>query len=295
MRVTFRSVDAGVQAINTAAEQMLRAQGQVQTGRRVRVASDDPAAAQRVIAGRTEMGAIDSFTRSADTASARLSVMDGVLTALVDTLTEAQTTAAQGRGSTADQPQRDAVAAALLGQRDRVASFLNTTFRGTYLFSGGQAQTPPYVLTGAGWTYQGDLTPVTVEIGRARDVAIALNGNAIAQGSDAVNVLTAFDNLIVAVQARDEAGMAAGMDGLSRAFERTLRTQSQVGSDLRSAADEQVTLTQFRLATLTRVSKDEDADMVAAITEMNQAQTAYQAALGAVGASAKVSLLDYLR
>jgi flagellin-like hook-associated protein FlgL len=54
-------------------------------------------------------------------------------------------------------------------------------------------------------------------------------------------------------------------------------------------------LTNLRLASLKRVSADEDANLVEAISSMNRASTAYRAALGAVGAAANQSLLDYLR
>ena len=49
------------------------------------------------------------------------------------------------------------------------------------------------------------------------------------------------------------------------------------------------------VSVVTRVAKDEDADLALAISEMNRAQTAYQAALGAIGATSRTSLLDYLR
>ncbi|OFW46049.1 MAG: hypothetical protein A3J29_19000 [Acidobacteria bacterium RIFCSPLOWO2_12_FULL_67_14b] len=295
MRVTFRAIDESLAAINTAAEQFARAQEQVATGRRLRAASDDPASALRAIDGRTEMGVIDAYSRSSDTARARLTVIDGVLTALVDTLTEAQATAAKARTTTADQSTRDAVVAQMQGQRDRVASFLNSTFRGTYLFSGSRAQTQPYVFTAGAWAYQGDNVPVTVDVGRSRSATIAMDGRAIAQGADATDVLSAFDALMVAVQARDEAGLDAGMSALARTFDRAVRAQSQVGADEYGIEEEQETLVRFRLAAEKRVSKDEDADMARAISQMAQAQTAYQAALGAVGTASKVSLLDYLR
>lgn len=295
MRVTFRAINESLDAINTAAEQFARAQEQVATGRRLRVASDDPVAAQRAIEGHTEIGALDAYTRSADTARARLSVLDGVLTALVDTLTEAQATAATARGNTADQVTREALVAKLQGQRDRTASFLNSTFRGTYLFSGSKAQTQPYVFAAGAWTYQGNTTPVTVDVGRSRTATIAMDGRAIAQGADATDILSAFDVMIAATQASDEAGMATGMTALSRTFDRAVRAQSQVGADQYGIDEGQETLTRFRLAAEQRVSKDQDADMAKAISQMTQARTAYEAALGAVGNASRQSLLDYLR
>jgi flagellin-like hook-associated protein FlgL len=46
---------------------------------------------------------------------------------------------------------------------------------------------------------------------------------------------------------------------------------------------------------VTRVSKDEDADLTAAISELTRADTAYRAALGAIGRASRTSLMDYLR
>ena len=43
------------------------------------------------------------------------------------------------------------------------------------------------------------------------------------------------------------------------------------------------------------MAADEDTNVAEAVTEMGQADTAYRAALGAVGAASKVSLIDYLR
>jgi hypothetical protein len=179
MRVTFRAIDESLDAINTAAQQFARAQEQAPPGAAA-IRQRRPgghAAGDR----RTEMGTLDAYTRSADTARARLSVLDGVLTALVDTLSEAQATAATARGNTADQATREALVLKLQGQRDRTASFLNSTFRGTYLFSGSAALTPPYVFAAGVWTYQGNSAPVTVDIGRSRSATIAMDSRAIAK------------------------------------------------------------------------------------------------------------------
>ena len=145
------------------------------------------------------------------------------------------------------------------------------------------------------WTYQGDQAPVMVEIGKGRDAAVTANGESFVRGSDATDLFTEMDTLIAAVQAGDATGIANGLAALGRAFDRAVRAQSQVGVDERGIGDEQHRLTEFRLASLKRVSKDEDANLAQAMTEMTEAQIAYQAALQAVATASKVSLLDYLR
>ena len=294
MRVTFQSINDGIGAVNTAAEQFARAQRQVETGRRIQSPSDDPSAAMRVIQGTNELATIDAYTRANDTASSRLTVLDTVMGTMVDRLSEAQAAAAQGRGTTANTATRQALSAKLLGIRDGLISDFNSRFRGTALFAGSEVQATAYAQVAGAWTYQGDAAEVTVEVGRNRSVTVALAGQAIAKGSEPVDIFTALDNLATAVLAADETAMATGMDALTRAFDRAVRAQSLVGVDEQGVNEEQQSLSSFRLATLQAVVKDRDTNMAAAITEMNQADTAYRASLQAVGATAKVSLLDYL-
>lgn len=295
MRVTFQSIHDGVDAINSASERFARAQEQVQTGKRIQAASDDPIAMRRVIEGRTEIAALDSYTRTGDSAAARLAAIDTTLGAMVDKLTAASVAASGARGTAADQNTRDSLAATLTGLRDSLAADLNTKFQGTALFAGAESQNDAYEVVAGAWTYQGDQTAVSVEVSDGRFVTIGLDGSSIAQGSDTNNLFTEFDSLIAAVRAGDDAGMAAGMNALDRAFQRTTRAHSLVGADQKSVDDEQDRLGDLRIASLRRVSKNEDVNLAQAITEMSNAQTAFEAALQAVGSASRVSLLDYLR
>ncbi len=295
MRVTFGTIHDGVASIDAAAAQFARAQEKVETGKRLQAPSDDPQAAMRIIQGKTEIGALDSYTRSGDTAGSRIAIMDTTFDDIVDKLTAAQSTTAAAMGSTVGPQQRAALAAALQGLRDGLVADLNVSFQGTYLFSGSETTTKPYEQVAGVWTYQGDQAPVMVEIGKGRDAAVTANGESFVRGSDATDLFTEMDTLIAAVQAGDATGIANGLAALGRAFDRAVRAQSQVGVDERGIGDEQHRLTEFRLASLKRVSKDEDANLAQAMTEMTEAQIAYQAALQAVATASKVSLLDYLR
>jgi flagellar hook-associated protein 3 FlgL len=295
MRVTFNSINDGLAAINTAAARLDRAQDQVATGRRLRAASDDPAAAARAIDHRAEIGTLDAYTRAADSAAARLSAIDTLLGDIIEKISRAKATVAGARGSVVPPAAREAAARELEGLRDGILGDINTTVRGTALFAGAEAQATPYALVGGVWTYQGDQTNVAVDIGPNRSVTTALDGQAIVQGADATDLLTAVDTLIAAVRAGDQAGMDAGMQALDRAFDRAVRAQSQVGADLHGVEEEQQELSALTLASRTRLSRDEDANLAQAITEMNQAEAAYRAALGAVGTAGRLSLMDYLR
>lgn len=295
MRVTFNNLNDGVAALNVAAQALDRAQDQLATGKRLRAASDDPAAAQRAVGSRSEIAALDAYTRTAESAEARLSTIDTVLSDVIERITEAKVTATSARGTTATPQVRDAAARQLEGIRDAIAGGINTSVGGTRLFSGAQSFSPAYVFTAGAWTYQGDTTTVEVSTGSDRTVAVALDGQAIMQGTDATNLLTAIDALAAAIRAGDPAGTDAGVAALDRAFERAVRAQSSVGVDLKSLEEDQPQIAALRLASQKRLSKDEDADLAKAATELARADTAYRAALGAISTAGRVSLMDYLR
>ncbi len=295
MRVTFNALNSSLDAINVAAQQFADAQNQVATGKRVSKPSDDPTSAERAIQDQSDVGTLDAYSQASDTAAARLSVLDNSLSGITDILTTAQATATQGHGDTADRITRDTASTKILGLRDALAGVLNTNFRGAYIFSGSHAQTQPYSNATGAWVYSGDSTVVSADVGHNRSVSLALDGQAIAKGSDSADILTTLDNLAAAVQTGDNAAVTTSIGFLNRAFNRVVQAQSRVGGDEQSVSDGQSQLTTLRLAATQRLSKDQDANLAEAITQMSRAQTAYKAALGAVGQSNQTSLMDYLR
>jgi flagellar hook-associated protein 3 FlgL len=295
MRVTFSQIQGSLDAINIAAAQFARAQQQVASGKRLQRPSDDPMGTERAIQDIAAIGTIDAYAQTSGTAAARLSVLDGALSSMTDILTDALATATSGHGSTVDQITRDTASVKLLGLRDALAGTLNTSFQGVYVFSGTESLEQPYANTTGAWVYAGNSSSVTVDTSPNRTVSLSLDGQAIAKGSDATDVFAVIETLAAAVQAGDNAAVTTGIDALSRAFTRVVKAQSQIGTGESRLADGEVQLGSLRLAATQRLSGDQDVNMAQAITQMSRAQTAYQAALGAVGTASKSSLLDYMR
>jgi flagellar hook-associated protein 3 FlgL len=296
MRVTFSTIQQGLDAITTAAEQLQHAQQQVSTGKRITAPSDDPAGAQASINLRSDMAGLDAYAKAANTADARLTALDTTLGDIVDKLTQAIATATGARGTEVDQVSRDAASSALAGIRDAIAANINSTFDGVHLFGGTKSDLTPYESSSGTWTYNGNGTPMSVEIAPGRTVSFTMDGSAVLQGADAADVLTVLDKLVADVKtAGNSDAVGAGLTALQSAFSRVTRAQSQVGTDENAVSDAKARLASLRLANVSRLSATEDANMAESIMRMSQADTAYKAALGAVSTAEKLSLLDYLR
>ena len=295
MRVIYDVFRDGLQAINTAAGQLAKAREQVSTGRRINATSDDPLAMRQAVNEHATIGAVDAYSRSRDSAAARLAVADNVLSTITDKLTAAVVAGTSAQGSTTTAASRAAIALQVRSLRESLVADLNTTFNGNYVFSGTAADSQAYALVAGAWTYQGNADTTDVEVESGRLVSVSFDGQAIAQGSDTKNVLTALDDLATAIEAGDSSAMGAEIDAIERAFERTQRAIGSLGADSEGLDEARARLSTLRVAAETRRSLLEDANMAEAVTRLSQADTAYQAALAAVSTAERRSLLDYLR
>ena len=145
MRVTFNAQNRNSTAgLEDAASRLIEFQRQVSTGKRIEKPSDDPSATLGSIGEHAETAAIDQYARATDTVASRLSVVDTVLSDLIMQLERGQVSAASARGSTKTQLQRDAAATDLEGIRDTIFGDMNTSFNGTFVFSGSASTVAPY-------------------------------------------------------------------------------------------------------------------------------------------------------
>jgi flagellar hook-associated protein 3 FlgL len=298
MRITFQSqYRDSTAAVEKTATRFAEAQRQVSTGKRIGKISDDPTGAATSVAERSNIAQIDRYTRAADSVDSRLAVVDGVLSDIIDKLTQARALAAGAQGSLKTAAERTAAVQNLGAVRDALMDGMNTQYLGSYIFGGSEVTTRPYAVPSGGTfaIYAGDNSAVQVDVGNDRAVTISFDGEAITRGSDAQDVFETMDQLMTAVAAGDNDGIGTAMAGLQRAFDRATAAQSRIGNDMQVLDEQKLRLQQMKMSGTERLSKVEDLNMAEAITEMTQADAAYRASLGAVGAVSRVSLLDYLK
>jgi flagellar hook-associated protein 3 FlgL len=297
MRVTFNGQfrDA-IADVERASDRLAEYQRQVSSGRRLDRVSDDPSGIAVALSERTKIAQIDQYTRSTDSAYSRLTVVDTVLSDIVAKLTSAQVAATSALGSTITDAQRAAAAQQLDGLKAALLDDFNTSLQGTYVFAGTKSTIKPYVAdnTGTVAAYAGSTTEVQVDVDQDQMVTVGFNGGALTKGSDPTDIFATIDNLIAAVNAGDSDAIGTGIGLIATMFARVTAAQSRVGASMQALDTEKLRLSATKLASTERLSKLEDANMVEAITGMQQADTAYKAALGAAAATAKVSLMDYL-
>jgi flagellar hook-associated protein 3 FlgL len=296
MRITFNGqFNNTAAAIAGASDRLAEFQRQVASGKRIDKPSDDPTGASAAVNERAQLASVDQYSGTADSTTARLSVIDSVLTGIISKITSAQTTVFAARNSTSTASQRATAAATLTGIRDSLVDDLNSSFHGTYVFSGNTTTTQPYTTTaGVVGAYAGSTTEVAVDISRTRPVTVAFDGSQVIDAGAAGNLFSVLDALGTALKNNDQDAVTANLASLQTVFLQANSAQSRIGLSLNTIESEKARLDETKLATTQRLSKIEEVNMATAISGMNQADVTYRAALNAASKNNSVSLLDYL-
>lgn len=294
MRVTSTSMfQTMAQGLSTGLGEVQRYQNQLSTGRRITAWSDDPsgaAAAQRLRATESDW---NSYRDSAHDARGWLDAADGALQNTSDTLRRVQELAISARSGALSPTSREAIAREMDQMKDQLGDLANTEHLGRSLFGGfgDKAVTK----TGGTYTWAGTPGEVKRQLGPEVSLSVNLTADDVFGFSSGRDVFSIITDLTAAVRADNGAGIDAAQGDLAvraRGVSQNLgvvgAVTNRVEASLRSADDATATLQTVR-------SSIEDADIAYTILKLNQAQTGYQAALGAAARANVPSLAEFLR
>lgn len=179
MRVATSSIyDVNVAALNQQQARLLQTQQQVSSGRRMLTPADDPAAAALALNVTQADAANTQFISNIEMAQNSLALSEGVLQGVTTLLQDVRSIAVNaGNAATLSNSDRKMLASDLQGRLDDLIVLSNhTDANGSYLFSGYQGNTTPFVMTAGGVQYLGDDGQRMVQVSTAGQVATGDSG-----------------------------------------------------------------------------------------------------------------------
>jgi flagellar hook-associated protein 3 FlgL len=279
-------------------EQTLSAE--LSSGSRVSQLSDDPGAAADNVVLTAQIAQDDTFTQTASTTEGRLQVADSTLGSVVSQLTQAIALATQANNGTLNSSNVIGISNQLAGIRDEILSLANTSYLGSYIFSGSQGATQPFTLDTTGSpavaTYHGDDVTTSVQTPTGQSIATNLPGGALfAAGGTGTDVFATLNALVA-----DFAGGSSS--AASIADTESLSTALGHVSDQRVTLDNSLTALQSA-ATHTQSESTQllsaqttllEADYGQVSTRLNAAETQQTALYDVIATLEKGSLFDYV-
>ncbi len=266
---------------------------QLSSGTRLSALSDDPLAAGQSAILNATLSQQDTFLASASTLQSRLTTADSALAEVVTQLTSAVSLAVQGSNDTETTTNRQALASQLTGIRDSVLTLANSSYSGTYLFSGSKGTTSPFTLASDGTvTYNGDNQTASVSTPGGGSISTSVAGSSIF-GDSTSPIFAALQTAIVNLQA----GNAVGTDAVANvrgALNVVLTQRSSLDSSLSRLQSESSYVSTQQANTKVQQSTLLASDSVSLATQLQAAEAQQTALLSTLAKVGKTSLFDYL-
>jgi flagellar hook-associated protein 3 FlgL len=271
-----------------------RTQTELATGKRILVASDDPAGARRASSIRGAMQAREQELRNASDARGWLDTADSQLQSAVDRLSRVRELATRG-ASDIGAGERQALAQEVRAITEELEGIANATHVGRPLFGGFGAGPAVHQVAGV-WTAEGAGEHVTRRLSDSEQVRVNVTAHDwMGFGSPDGDLLTQLGQLAADLENGTGQDVAGHLDGLTRASGRITDALGDIGAAT-NRVDSATARTNDLLLTLrTELSQIEDVDMAHGIMELQVQQVAYEATLQALGKALPPSLVAFLR
>lgn len=317
MRVSFaltystmtRNIDQDQADINQLSQE-------VSTGTRLQEPQDDPWAWSQALLMKQNIRESKTFQNNMTFAQNANQATENALDQLSDLLVQTKQLAI-GSISANSQQSLAAQSDSMKQILQQAGNLMNTQYNGFYVFGGSATQTPPFK-TGNDPTatdylqYQDSTdpsaqTPVEVRIGKELMAQANLgydNSYSPSQPpftfADPNNPghYTTVQSVLKQVQAAIQQGNTSQISNLltsiDAASNQVAQYQAQVGTRLSSLQTQSSTLQDVTVNQQTALSDAQDTDMAKVITQLQQKQTTFQAALQVTAMVGKLSLTQYL-
>jgi flagellar hook-associated protein 3 FlgL len=302
--------DSFLYETNQLQAQQLQLQGQASTGLNFTEPGDNPAGMAAVLNLQTDSTANQQYQNNITALQTQANTVSNALTSLQAIVSKAGEIATQADGTASQQDL--STYATEVGQLIQQAVQLGNTqdSSGNYIFGGTETGSPPFTATTdssgnvTGVTYNGNSSVTQAEISPGVTVSAQIPGaNTTGSGpaglfSDSQSGADLFNHLISLQQDLTSGNTAAiastDSPNLTKDENNVINQVSENGS-LQSRLETTSSLaTQQGLSITSQISNKTDANLATTLTQLQQTQTAYQAALQSSAMVMQLSIMDFL-
>jgi flagellar hook-associated protein 3 FlgL len=297
MRIPNNTItDNALFDVTRATERLAKAQATVSSGKVLNKPSDDPNGVAQSLTLRETLDNMEQYQRNVDDAKGFMNTTDSALGSAMRLLRNARVLALQGATDGSTSEARDGLAKQVDAIITSLGQLSNATYKSKYIFAGQRTTTPPFTATPTGYTYQGGSAAtgddtLRVDISRGESMVINVAGDTVFD--DVFSTLSTLRDHIAGGQtgtiSRDD------LTALDAVMDSVTGLQADFGAKVQRLDQTSQRMEQTEIEFTNLLSKIEDADIPAAVVQLQTAQTAYQAALTATARSFQQTLLDFLR
>ncbi|MBT9568196.1 MAG: flagellar hook-associated protein FlgL [Thiobacillus sp.] len=298
MRISTQSLfESGALRLGELQTSLVKTQQQIGSGRRILSPSDDPIAAARALDVTQAQSLNTQYGRNRQYATDTLTTVEGTLSSVTSLLQDVRDIViASGNGLLTDN-ERAFQATALASRFDELLGLANSRDAfGNYVFSGFQTDTPAFVKTPTGATYQGDSGQQLLQVEATRQMAVSNSGQSVFQGGgqDIFQTITGLVTLLQTPGTPAPGALTTSLGNVDLALNNVLTVRASVGSRLQEL-DSLNNFGEDRGLQYSQIlSELQDLDYTEALTRLSQQQFTLEAAQRSFSTISKLSLFNFI-
>ena len=276
-------------------QQILQAQQEVSSQKKVTQPSDDPSAFGQIVLDKSALSQNDQWIRNIQFGTARVEAADSALGETQNVLTRIRELTIQARSDTTSAAGRVTIAQEVRQLHRQLLQLANTEVSGQAVFGGTKTNATPFTITsGDTVAYQGNAEIQEIAVSPNQTVQILVPGSQIFTGST-TNIFTSVSNLLAALESNNSSGIDTAIGNLDQATSQISDAQGTVGALANRLEATGAALNTASVTLKQALSDKEDADLATAITQLSLQQVAVQATSQAFTKIFDTSLLNFLK
>ncbi|MBF0104839.1 MAG: hypothetical protein HQM16_05885 [Deltaproteobacteria bacterium] len=262
--------------IRRAREEHSRAAEPLASNQKINHLRDAPSRISEFFRLQNSLKRNEQYYLNINTARTRVNLTDAVLIQATDVANQVYELALQGNDQSLNTTQVTAITDRLSNLYDEMKDLANSKFGDTYLFSGFEASTIPFVNSGGNppMNFQGDTNNVSIQVSATRSVQVSLNGDYYFTGDAAgaattVDVFNTIDDLITDITNRDETNIATRITAVQDILDQFSGARSKLGNAMQQLDSTESMLETMELADTERLSVLSETDLAEATTNLS--------------------------
>lgn len=308
MRITSANAfETSLNNLQKRQQSLTQAQEQLTSGKRVLKPSDDPAAAAQAERALARISRTEAQQRALDVSRNSMEMAESALGHAGELMQQARELLVSAGNGSYNDSDRMAIAESIRGLRNDLLTVANRTDgTGRYLFGGQGASGMPLLDSPGGVAYAGSAGQSQAAAGEASPLTI--DGRAAwlqapdpSSPGSSLSIFDAMDRVVAELMTPGRSAAAVALtvaDGLGdfdAGADNLAAWRARTGEALRRIDSIGERLSQTRLDAQTDRSEAEDLDMLQAISDFQNQQSGYDAALKTYSIVQQMSLLQYLK
>lgn len=268
-------------------------QNQIGSGKRINKPSDDPLGAMRTQQMYGSINRLNQYERNHSFSKLWLGETESSVTQAQDLVMRMKELAVYMASGQHNAETRDNVSGEVQQMRDHMLALANSTAGGRYIFAGHETDSPAFLSNG---TFAGDSGKILVNLDDDVQLNLNLNGDQVFQSTTGgKTIIDTFEDFVTALQSNDQATIGSAiLDELDYSFDVLGKQIANVGAKVKSLDTAGDATADAKVVTKEQLGIIEEVDYFEAVSEMEAARTAFQAALQSSARIGKLSLINFI-